>query len=228
MSQTLLSSILARPGRSPWLTTPSSARRLVPCAAGGRVARTVSLFVSAIGIMSLAGHPRVKPGSDASSVALGPDSVPFPTNPAAGVCPSSRTPIGAPSSPINPSVPRVTTDEAGFGYSAVASHIQSSTSRTGTPIPRLAAVSALLASGAPLKCASTPLKHKLPKRKLHPQRNSFRTLANIGIVVDHLGYGPTFLVAGGAAALALGVCLFLMPETASVTADTKSLPARAT
>ena len=48
-----------------------------------------------------------------------------------------------------------------------------------------------------------------------------------GIVVDHFGYGPTFLVAG-AAAVALGVCLFLMPETASVTADTKSLPARAT
>jgi MFS family permease len=49
-----------------------------------------------------------------------------------------------------------------------------------------------------------------------------------GIVVDHFGYSPTFLAAGGAAAVALGVCLFLMPETASVTADTKSLPVRAT
>lgn len=49
-----------------------------------------------------------------------------------------------------------------------------------------------------------------------------------GIVVDHFGYSPTFLAAGGAAAVALGVCLFLMPETASATADTKSLPAPAT
>jgi MFS family permease len=49
-----------------------------------------------------------------------------------------------------------------------------------------------------------------------------------GMVVDHFGYSPTFLATGGAAAVALGVCLFLMPETASATADTKSLPAPAT
>ena len=49
-----------------------------------------------------------------------------------------------------------------------------------------------------------------------------------GIVVDHFGYSPTFLAAGGAASVALGVCLFLMPETGSATADTKSLPAPAT
>jgi MFS family permease len=49
-----------------------------------------------------------------------------------------------------------------------------------------------------------------------------------GIVVDHFGYSPTFLAAGGAAAVVLGVCLFLMPETTSIMADTKSLPARAT
>jgi MFS family permease len=35
-----------------------------------------------------------------------------------------------------------------------------------------------------------------------------------GITVDHFGYSDTFFAAGAAAAAALGVCLFLMPETA--------------
>jgi MFS family permease len=34
-----------------------------------------------------------------------------------------------------------------------------------------------------------------------------------GISVDHFGYSPTFLAAGGAAAVAFSVCLLLMPET---------------
>jgi MFS family permease len=35
-----------------------------------------------------------------------------------------------------------------------------------------------------------------------------------GVRVDHFGYGTTFLAAGLAAAIALGVCLLFMPETA--------------
>jgi predicted MFS family arabinose efflux permease len=35
-----------------------------------------------------------------------------------------------------------------------------------------------------------------------------------GVSVDHFGYGTTFLTAAVAAAIALGVCLLLMPETA--------------
>jgi MFS family permease len=35
-----------------------------------------------------------------------------------------------------------------------------------------------------------------------------------GLSVDHVGYGPTFLAAGGAAAVAFAVCLLVMPETA--------------
>lgn len=42
-----------------------------------------------------------------------------------------------------------------------------------------------------------------------------------GLAVDHFGYGPTFLAAGGAAAVAFAVCCLLMPET-TATSETSA------
>jgi len=46
-----------------------------------------------------------------------------------------------------------------------------------------------------------------------------------GMSVDHFGYGPTFLAAGGAAAAAFAVCVLLMPETASGSVSPTTAPA---
>jgi sugar phosphate permease len=43
-----------------------------------------------------------------------------------------------------------------------------------------------------------------------------------GVNVDHFGYGTTFLTAGLTAALALGVCFLLMPETAPHSNETSN------